>query len=146
MDWFILGVPCSDCMYVRRYDWLSPENEGRNLGRRGAYMEIMCKYFWKLNFYIQRPMHCWRYVRISTQKINYKKKNDHGFVTPVLKLAQPEIFNSVGRFFKPGEFFGPSPMFTFSQFISLGDQPKTSWNPAIIVHFFCFLIRQPHTK
>ena len=45
-----------------------------------------------------------------------KKNNDRGFMITVPKLAHPEIFNSIGRFFNPGDFFGPSPMFAFSQF------------------------------
>ena len=44
-------MPCS-WIDVRRYDWLSPENKGRNLGQGGgAYPEMMCNYFWKLNFF-----------------------------------------------------------------------------------------------
>ena len=37
---------------------------------------------------------------------------------PAPKLAHPEIFSSIRRFFKPGDFFGTSPLSAFSQFPS----------------------------
>ena len=33
------------------YDWLSPENKVQNLERGGAYLEMMCEKFRKLNFF-----------------------------------------------------------------------------------------------
>ena len=42
--------------------------------------------------------------------------DDRGFVIPAPKLADPEIFSSVGRFFKPRDLFGTSPLFAFSSF------------------------------
>ena len=45
-----------------------------------------------------------------------KKNNNRGFMVSVPKLAHPEISNAIGRFFKPRDFFGPSPIIAFSQF------------------------------
>ena len=37
---------------MRRYDWLSPENKGRNLGQGGGRVSgNYVNYFWKLNFF-----------------------------------------------------------------------------------------------
>ena len=117
VGWFILGMPCS-WIHVRRYDWLSPENKGRNLGQGvGAYPEIMCNYFWKLNFFSATDAVIVD-MSVSQHKGKTIKKNNRGFVIPVPKLANRTFFLTRG-------FYCTIPYFCVFP-ISLGVQPKTS--------------------
>ena len=57
------------------------------------------------------------YLNTRTQKKKNEKKNPiRGFVIPVSKLAHPEIFSSIERFIKPGDFLGSSPFLGFPNF------------------------------
>ena len=77
---------------------------------------MMFKYFWKLICFSATDAVVGDMSVSYLNTKNEKKKNDRRFVIPVPKLATLLIFSSIGRFFKPGDFFGPSPIVAFPQF------------------------------
>ena len=118
VGWFILGMPCS-WIDVRRYDWLSPENKGRNLGQGGGRVSgnYVLTIFGNSTFF-QRPMLLLSICPYLHKGKTIKKKNNRGFVIPVPKLANRTFSLTRG-------FYCSIPYFcVFS--ISLGVQPKTS--------------------
>ena len=74
---------------------------------------MMCKYLLNPNFF---PATSAAAAMGPWLDKKYEGKNDHGFVIPAQKLVHFEIFRSIGRLFKPGDVFDPSPLFAFSQF------------------------------
>ena len=91
VGWFILGMPCS-WIDVRRYDWLSPENKGRNLGQGGGpYPEIMFNYFWKLNFFSATML-----LLSSQHKGKTIKKKQSRIRDPRPKISQSDVFSNPG--------------------------------------------------
>ena len=77
-------------------------------------MEMMCKYFWKLNFFLATDTVVGDMSVSQRKKREEKKQSWIHDLRPT--LAQPEMFSSIGHFFKSGDFFGSSPTFAFSQF------------------------------
>ena len=77
----------------------------------------MCKIFFKLELFPTTNAAVGD-RSVAQHRKRGKQKNDRRFVILAPKLAHPEIFSSIRRFFKPGEFFGTSPLSAFSQFPS----------------------------